>query len=826
MTPLSPIRPRHTESHTTTRVVAHAMRGAVASALVGVLASCAPGMFGTPPSAPVAAPAVREVDAPVTVLPMPPAPDDPEPTPAASDSAGVARLVRLTYVWHLLSLHHPAAEARGVPLDSAYIRAVTLVRRADNADALQVAYARFLAVLNDPVTRVEQARDASGGNALPPVRTVNAERTRDSILLLQFPTATQYEEGAAVGVREALRAVPSNVVLDLRTNSGGASPDSVDAFVARTQLAERLASVPFTQSGVRVRRVGGAREVAGQWRYDDSWMARSGALVSPVNAAHRRIVVLANEHTVLPRAVMGLLATGRATLIAEGRVSDEALVPSVAVTVGAGLVVRMRTGELVHADGSSGIVPDTTVAAAATPSDSAPALRAALSMLRRGQFVRASRLTPARKAASLPSYYDTDPYPYMGSRVLGAARLWSVMRARHAHRDLYDDDIDALFERTVLRLEAARYANEYAAALLDFASAFDDVPTALRGASVDTVLGIATVPFRVRWADGRAVISDVVRDSVTQALGLVAGLELLAADGYPLTAWMQEQRRRVSAPNDWVRQHLLSSQMSRGPVGNALFRVRDVTGRERQLTVPRRVEYWALLPEVERPWQNATVSMPNGVVYLDINRLTDQTVAAALQQHRGARAWILDLRGALSDTSRVGTAVLQAVRRRASGVVARELHRYQSTPCLVETLREATQQCADERELRTRVSRGDTSQSFAGRLVALVDERTWGNMERLALALEGTTDITFVGTPSAGSPAEGIPVVLPGGLSIAVPAAELRRADGSQWQRVGITPLVDARLTLRSYRGSGDEVMERAHQWLVQQLDGAPRRRR
>jgi hypothetical protein len=59
-----------------------------------------------------------------------------------------------------------------------------------------------------------------------------------------------------------------------------------------------------------------------------------------------------------------------------------------------------------------------------------------------------------------------------------------------------------------------------------------------------------------------------------------------------------------------------------------------------------------------------------------------------------------------------------------------------------------------------------------------------------------------------------------------VPAAELRRSDGSQWQRVGISPLVEARLTLRGVRNGTDDVVQRAQEWLVQQLDGRGARRR
>ncbi len=770
------------------------------------------------------------------VVQLPEAPPDPEPEPQASDSAGIARLARLSFVWHIISLHHPAVAVRGAPLDSAFIRAVTLVRKAQDPGQLEVAYTRFLAVLNDPLTRVEPSLDLDAGGGRARVSTdvigeISVERTADSILVIRMPTATRYSSRAEVALREALSSVPERVVLDLRTMRSSADPDSLDAFVARMGLAEELASVPFTRSAVRVRRVGGARDVQGTWYFDDSWLGRDGVLVDARAPAGRRVMVVANEGTVMPRAILGLIATGCGTLIGEGAVYDDALVPSVLVSIGSGLAVRIRVGEVVHVDGSSGVLIDTIVAVPRdsrpdAAMDSVPALRTALRLLRTGRAVRASRMPVVRAPAELPGYYDADPYPFMGSRVLGGARVWSAMRSRHAHRDLYDEDIDQAFERTIPKLEAARYAHEYAAALRGLVGVFDDAQVALQGASADSVRGLASAPFRVRWVDSRAMITDVVRDSITLALGIEPGLEVVAFEGFPLPAWIKEHRGQVSAPNEWNRLFQLMQVLPFGPAGRTLLRVRDITGRERQFDIPRSEHYVPLLATVERPWQATSRMLSGGIAYIDVNRLTEQTVGPELQQNRDARAWILDLRGSLADSSGVFSGLLAAVRARPVAVTARELHRYQTAPCLVETLREAMQQCADERELRARVSRGDTTGHYAGRLVALLDERTSGAMERLAVALEATTDIVFVGSATAGSPAETVRVELPGELSVGIPAAELRRADGSQWQRVGITPIVDARLGYRAFRGGADDVVERAQQWLTLQLDGTPRRRR
>jgi hypothetical protein len=69
-------------------------------------------------------------------------------------------------------------------------------------------------------------------------------------------------------------------------------------------------------------------------------------------------------------------------------------------------------------------------------------------------------------------------------------------------------------------------------------------------------------------------------------------------------------------------------------------------------------------------------------------------------------------------------------------------------------------------------------------------------------------------------------VELPGLLTVALPIVELRRSDDAQLQRVGITPSVEARLTVRGVRSGFDDVIERAQQWLGQQLDPPARRRR
>lgn len=803
-----------------------------------------PAAKAAPPKAETKAPRPARGAAPaaaVTPLPAAPVVVDtilPEPDPAPSDSAGVARLHTLMQVWHLVSLYHPAVIERGAPWDSAFIRAATVVRSANEPQELATAYRRLLSVLQDPLTRVELA-DVGPATGATESFAFGSERTRDSVLIVRVPLGSAqrvlFTDSAAAMVRALLATAPTRVVLDVRGSgsanraaSGGADTLGldvvVDRFAANAGLATQLNSVLSMTSTERTRLVGGARYRNGQWQPDDAWTMRTGAPVFAGSMQPRRVMVLANRATVLPRALLSLVASGRATLIAEEGVDDTPLVSSVVLPIADRVTVRLRTGELVHADGGTGLIADTVLPRAAQASDSAPVLRAALSLLRTNRVARASRVPARRLPAVLPGYYDNDPYPFMGARLLAAARLWSAIRVRHVHRDLYDEDMDALLEGTIPRLEAARVASEYAAALLPMVSALDDTPSNLWGQSADSVRGMASVPFRVRWIEDRAIITDVIRDSVTKALGIETGMEVTAADGFPMPAWVIDHRAAVSAPNTWSRMRMLMSLMPRGPSGGALFRLRDLTNRERQLNIPRSAAYVAPLVLPERPTMSAVRTLPGGITYLDLERLPIDSVTAILGRSRTARAWVLDLRGTLGTGH--ADAILSAVRSAPEAVIAREVRRYDSEPCATPTLRDARALCAVTRETRSRVSRGDTAAHYAGRIVALIDERTGGDMERLAMALDAVAHVTFIGSSSAGAPGEVMNVELPGLLNVALPIVELRRADDAQLQRVGITPSVEVRLTVRGVRSGFDDVIERAQQWLVQQLDPPARRRR
>ncbi len=785
------------------------------------------------PAKPAARPAEPKPEpkkaAPVVAPPVARDTIAPEPEPSPSDSAGVARLQRLMQLWHIGSLYHPAVIERGAPWDSAFVRTATAVRATNDAQQLAAAYRRMLSVLNDPLSRVEltnAAMDVDGSARVAP----GSERTRDSVLIVRVPLGAAQRamltDSVANMVRQQLLTAGSRVILDLRASGSreAMSINDVDRFAALSMLAVQLNTTPLAAATERVRRVGGSRVSFAQLVPDDSWLVRDGEIFAAGATSPRKVMVLANRATALPRALLSLVAAGRATLLAEEGIDELALAPSVLLPIADGVQLRVRTGDVVNFDGSLGVIADSVLPRAATAADSAPVLRAALALLRGNRTVRATRVPVRARTAELPAYYRDDPYPFMGARLLAGAKLFSAIRVRHVHRDLYDEDMDAIFAQTIPRLEAARSAREYAAALLPMVSGLDDAATNLWGISADSARGHASAPFRVRWIEDRAIITDVVRDSVTRALGIEVGMEVTAADGFPMPAWVIDHRASVSATNSWTRMRLLMQQMPRGPSGGALFRLRDATNRERQLNVPRSVSYVAPLTLPERPQSSAVRTLPGEILYVDVARVPADSVRTTLMRATGMRALIVDLRAAIG--AELAAGVLASLSASPEAITAREVRRFETEPCVALTLRDARAMCAQSRELRSRIVRGDTARHVAGTIVVLIDDRTGGEAERLALSLDATARVTFIGTPTAGSVGELMNISLPGLLDVAMPIVELRRNDEGQLQRVGITPAVEDRATVRGVRNGSDDVLDRAQQWITQRLNPPARSRR
>jgi C-terminal processing protease CtpA/Prc len=96
----------------------------------------------------------------------------------------------------------------------------------------------------------------------------------------------------------------------------------------------------------------------------------------------------------------------------------------------------------------------------------------------------------------------------------------------------------------------------------------------------------------------------------------------------------------------------------------------------------------------------------------------------------------------------------------------------------------------------------------------LINEDAISQSEHTCLFFAAATDVTFIGTPTAGANGDVTTMVLPGNLQVSFTGQNVRHADGRQLQRVGIQPHIKVARTSRGIVEGRDEILEAALKYL------------
>jgi hypothetical protein len=105
---------------------------------------------------------------------------------------------------------------------------------------------------------------------------------------------------------------------------------------------------------------------------------------------------------------------------------------------------------------------------------------------------------------------------------------------------------------------------------------------------------------------------------------------------------------------------------------------------------------------------------------------------------------------------------------------------------------------------------------YAGRIVVLADGSSQSAAEHVCVLIKSVAAVTLIGSRTSGANGAVTRTILPGGIVVNFTGQSVRHADGSQLQRVGIVPDIEAHPTLRGIRDGRDDVMERAVAFLSQ----------
>ena len=701
----------------------------------------------------------------------------------------VERLATLTKVWATVKYVHPFLMQREVDWDGAFVRAVPRVRAAGTDEAMASAIAAMLAELNDPATRVVTKRPAVKHDSIP------LFRWDGDVLIINLGPYLLSPEGDAFYFEsrrtltgEIARA--KRVLVDMRFQPDDPERIGQIAWAAST-IASAFTNEPLTAPASHQVFHSSYRPQSGSTSggYFSGFIAVPGSALTAAKTAPELTAIVTDAVTPIADAVLALRAAGKAFIVSDRPLGDETIIATTPVPLHGSALAMIRTEVMPAAAGGSDVV-------AADP------FAEALSMLKAGRRPPARAVSNA--AASIEPKWAPDPtysdmtYPDVEYRLLAAARIWSVIHYFYPYKGLIGD-WDAVLPAFIPRFIGANDADAYASAVLEMvAHVHDGHSFAFGHPSVPKLIGEWYLPLRVRAVENRFAVVEK-RPGLPDDADVKAGDVVVSIDGEPFRARVERLSALATASTETARVNRLATIALAGPKeSTATLELRGADGSVRTVKIPR----VAAAPP-PRGGQSYRV-LDGNIGYADLTTLTVSEVDAMFDSLGKTRAIIFDMRGypngtAWSIAPRINT------RDAKVGATFRRNQIYGGPPG----------ETASGFYFEQQLPKSDKPK-YTGKTVMLIDDRAISQAEHTGLFFEAASDITFIGTPTAGANGDVTNFTVPGGFRVSFTGHDVRHADGRQLQRVGIQPHIEVAPTLRGLREGRDEVLERA----VQHING------
>ncbi len=745
----------------------------------------------------------------LTCLPL--APLAAAETPAAETPAAQApheRVAQTGRLWGYVRYLHPYLAYRDIDWDKALVTALPQIRDAKTSEEYAAAVQTMLDVLGDPLTRVlprenmEAPADPPGSEKPPEV-----VRTLDGgVVLLDLAAANRLGAdeifSKAAEISKALAEAPA-VIVNLR----GLGETSYYPYVLLEEVQGALVSASSRAPAQRYRLHSGYRPQDGSTSggYYSGFLTLAADTFAPPAGAPpkaKRTVFLAAPGDAVPTIALALQATGTGSLVAEGPLTEEAIVQVRVRHLEEGVRAVVRVSELMPLPGWPGFHADVEVPAGQKEA----ALSAALTEARRPL----SAVAPAAATASLPDavFRPDAGYPEMlepdlNYRQLAVIRAWNVIHYFYPYLHLLDD-WDAVLPEFLARMETAETGLDYALTLQEMMARVADGHTSISGhPGIAQYFGDMGLPLEIRWMDGAAVVTSFYHDSARKA-GIEIGDAILSVDGESTEARFARLRKYVPGSTETYVQQRICRSLTRGAAGStAVLSLQGVDGRVREVRMAR--EQWQYVP----PEQGEVVRiLPGNIGYMDLTRLRVPEVPAAFEKVKDTQGLVFDMRGYPNGTA---WSIAPRINTRDARIGA-QFRRSQVSAFSAEEGEAGFYFSQPLPPLRP------DAQKYTRPIVMLIDDRAISQSEHSGLFFEAANGTRFIGTPTAGANGDVTSFRLPGGLSVYFTGHDVRHADGGQLQRKGLIPHVEVAPTRAGLHAGKDEVLERALQDLEQTL--------
>ena len=722
----------------------------------------------------------------------------------------VARLVGLAKVWGTVKYFHPYLAYREIDWDKALVETIPKVKAAKSAEEYETAINQLLAVLNDTRTRAEIEPEIKDVTATTSSADAKHVRTENKVLVIDAA-----EIAKAVGkdtsalsrfVTSISEALPNatGIVIDARSTSKMTDLDSYYfGFFMRQALPAILdANVVLGSARYRMHNGYATQTSSGASFYYSLFVNSTPQTIQGrAKTKTPAIAFIVNQHSPsFTEVLSGLQTANRALVIQEGERAPEAGGGVFTMELPENIKVRMRTSEIINPDGSVDLQPDKIV--------TENAMKDAI------QAVQENKLGPRPKRTAPPFEHQSpekdNPYAEMNFpsaeyRLLALFRFWNVINYFFPYKNLIGDSWETVLPRYIAKFESNKDVTDYQLTVREMVAEIRDSHGGARNTNAaGEKFGMFQPAAFIGYVEEKSVVTRVLDDKLPIKVGDI----VLSVDDEPVEKRREYLGRYIASSTPQWLERLVHFRLLFGPKDSTVkLRVRGSDKKVREVSLPRSMSI--MDPKLPAALQRSTPVMqvlPSGFGYVDLARLQAGEVDKMFDTIKNTPAVIFDMRGYPNGTAWPIAPRLTEKKNAVAALFSRPLLNATSLSDsdYAESANYSFSQKIPERK-------GDV---YKGKVVMLINEDAISQSEHTCLFFESATDVTFIGTPTAGANGDITFMVLPGNVQVSFTGHNVRHADGRQLQRVGIQPTIRFAPTIRGLIEKRDEILERAVKYL------------
>ncbi len=732
----------------------------------------------------------------------------------------VARLAGLAKVWGTVKYFHPFLAYRAIDWDKALIETIPKVNAAKTPPDYQTALNQMLSVLNDKSTRatieIEIKIDATEKPAVVetnPIHTENRVLVIDAAQIAKtFAQDNSALNGFVANINQALPAA-AGIVIDSRSKNKMTEIESFyfDVFIRQTLPSMLDMDVVLGSARYRMHNGYPTQTGSGASFYSSAFVNSSPQVIQGrAKTKTPAMAFIVNQHSpAVTEILSGMQAANRALVIQEGERAPEASGGVFTMEVADNVKVQMRTSEIINPDGSTDLEPDKVVPQSAT--DDAAMKEALRAVQENKPGPTANRAAPAftPQVGQTDKAYAEMNFPTVEYRLLALFRFWNVINNFYPYKNLIGDSWESVLQRYIPKFEANKDQADYQLTVRELVAEMRDSHGGARNTNAaGEKFGTFHPAVLVKYVEEKSVVTKVFDDKLPIKVGDV----ILTVDGEPIENRREYLSRYIASSTPQWLMRLVHFRLLTGPKDSvAKLRVRGADNQVREVDLPRSLPLTD--PKLPAALQRSTPVvqvLPSGYGYVDLARLQGSEVDKMFDTIKSTPAVIFDMRGYPNGTAWSIAPRLTEKKNVVAALFSRPLLEARS---LSDSEYAETPSYSFAQKLPDR--KGDV---YKGKVVMLINEDAISQAEHTCMFFEAATDVTFIGTPTAGANGDVTFMVLPGNLQVSFTGHNVRHADGRQLQRVGIQPTVRVAPTIRGMIDGRDEILEAAVKYLRDNL--------